>query len=486
MNAAAVWTMPLRSTSAGTRWTTVAMMVFMLALSVVLLRYQQSQEALWVPPFIAAYGELFAGAFLLAPGLLLAIDARQLRLPRAQHQIVFGMILHAAAWIAIPSLILITAGAEFARVIAMQAIGLVAGLTLGFLPQAFVIMAVIAPTFFSLMKLSLPYPKTVQAYGFWILIATLLFVCILCWRRQLRVDDPYRVSFGTPAVMRIRLISRGWGRWSAWYLPSENPEQIRSRPAWLQAIANLHGSGPQHPIRSLRIALGGWLMPKSWLSTLKQCALIVLPVPSFLAVLYVRFPGPIADIWRVLPFDAYAWFAGFASVLLSLMATMLVQQRWLRANEELSVLALLPGLGQGTSLIRSVLCASLLPTLCLQLAIAALLAFAAIVQPPSRLDLIMAMLAQLTALAFAPAFAVATISGRALPPWVAGLTVGVSFSLVGIGSGVSAAASNGAAHGLVTLRVLIAIWLILLAFLGWLGQRGWRSLWKRPHPFLAT
>lgn len=486
MNAATVWMLPWRSTSTGFRWMTVALMALVWVLALSVQHLQQTRGSFWVPAFVAAYGQLFAGAFLLAPGLLLAIDAKQLCLPRVQQQIVLGIVLHAAVWIAFPSLLLIMAGSSWAMTIGLQTAGMVAGLTLGLLPQALVVIAFIAPTFFSLMKLHVPYPTSVQTPAFWMIVAALLLVCVFCWRRYLRMADPYRAGVATPFAVRMCLISRyGWKNGNAWYLPSENTQHIRNRPKWLRAIPQLRKGGPRRPVRSLRIALGGWLMPQTWLSIIIQWSSIVLPIAALLAMFHMRSSLPISDIWRMLPFNVYAWLADFTTLMLGLLATMLVQQRWSKANGEVSVLALLPGLGKRTSLVKNVLCASLLPTLCLQLVIAALIMLAAFFQHASRLDLAMVVLTQLTALAFAPAFNAAAIGGRALPPWVAGLIVGVSFSLVGIGTGASEAASASVTHSSAIIQVVIAISLILLGFLGWLGARGWRGLQQRPHPFLA-
>lgn len=486
MNAATVWMMPLRSTSAGTRWVTVVLMALVWALALTLQHVQQTSGHVWIPSFISAYGELFVGAFLLAPGLLLAIDAKQLCLPQAQRQIVLGMILHAAMWITIPSVLLTMAGAPFALAAGLQVAGVVAGLALGLLPHALVVMAFVAPTFFSLMRLHVPYPTSVQTPAFWMVIAALLLVCIVCWQRHLRKADPYRTGFDTPFAVRISLMSRyGWKNGNTWYLPGENPQQMRWQPQWLRAVPQLRDGGPRFPVRSLRIALGGWLMPQTRLSVLKQWSLIALPIASLLAVFHMHSSHPISDVWRMLPFNVYAWLAGFTTIMLGLLTTMLVQQRWSKTNAEVSVLALLPGLGERTSLIRNVLRASLLPTLCLQLVIVGLVMLAATLKHPSPLDLAMVALTQLAALAFAPAFVAAAIGGRALPPWVAGLTVGVSFSLVGIGTGASEATSALVAHSSMMMPAVIAIWLIVLGFLSWLGVRGWHGLQQRPHPFLA-
>lgn len=486
MNAATVWMLPWRSTSAGTRWVTVALMVLVWVMALALQHLQQRPGNFWIPSFVAAYGELFVGAFLLAPGLLLAIDARQLCVPRVQQQIVLGIILHAAVWIAIPSLLLIMAGGSLAMAIGLQTAGLVAGLALGLLPQALVVIAFVAPTCLSLMKLHVPHPTSVQTPAFWMVVAALLLVCVFCWQRYLRMADPYRTGFGTPFAIRICLISRyGWKSGHAWFLPSENPQQIRSKPKWLRVIPQLRDAGPRYPIHSLRIALGGWLMPQTSLSLVIQWSFVVLPVAALLAVFHMYSSRPISDIWHLLPFNVYAWLAGFTTLMLGLLATMLVQQRWSKPNGEVSVLALLPGLGKRTSLVKNVLCASLLPTFYLQLVIAVLVMLAAALQHPSLLDMAMVALTQLAALAFAPAFTAAAIGGRALPPWVAGLTVGVSFSLVGIGTGASAATSAAVAHSSMMIPAVITIWLILLGFLGWLGTRGWHGLQQRPHPFLA-
>jgi len=487
MNAAAVLLTPLRSTDASTRWLTVASMGFMLALSLVLQLHQRPANAYWLPSIICACGEMFVGMSLLAPCLLLAIDGKQWCPPRVQRYIVLGMIFYALLWIAIPSLLLSVAGGDLPMVTAMQASGLVTGLALGLLPRVFVVVAWIAPTLFSVMNVSVHYSKKLLLPDIWMVTAVLIAISALCWRRQLRIADPYRVGFGTSAVIRTRLINRfGVNNGSARRSSRTSAQQVATPPSWWQGPADLRGTGPQHPSRSLRVALGGWLMPSTWRNMLWKGSVAVLLIPLFIALLYLRFPHHVMDLWRALAFYGWSWLAGFASMLLGMLTAAGIQQRWLRPNAELSILALLPGLGRGPAVTTHLLRASLLPTMCLQFAVAVLLSVAAVMQHANHLELAIAVLAQITAFALAPACVFAIVGGHPLPAWMPGAVAGVGFAMVGVGTGILAFlnADASAASGPAWVTCLLSGWLILLAFLCWLGQRGWRGLWNRPHPFL--
>ena len=153
MNAATLAMVPLRATVASTRWITVLVLCLILIVSVALQLTQHASKAALIAPVISAYGEFFVGMLFVAPFLLMAIDTRQLRIPRSQPTIVLGMLLYGALWIAVPSIALTLAGANFLIVLAIQTVGLLFGLTFGLLPRVFLIAAGLAPAFLGVMQL---------------------------------------------------------------------------------------------------------------------------------------------------------------------------------------------------------------------------------------------------------------------------------------------------------------------------------------------
>jgi hypothetical protein len=397
------------------------------------------------------------------------------------------MMLYSAAWIAVPSIVLTLSGAHFLMVLAIQTVGLFFGLTFGLLPRMFLILAGLAPSLLGLMHFQLHYPGKPAVLLLWLVAAALVFISALCWRRQVRLTNPYGEGFNKPLVLRTRAgCHTGFTNWSDWTARSAGSRQIRSRPQWMLAIADLRDTGPHNPVRSLRIGLGGWTLPKTWLSASRQWLLVLSPIILFAAILYLRFMRVVPGLFRTVAFSLNVWITGFGSVLVALMTVATLQQRWSRTNAELPLLALLPQLGDGEWVKKHLLRASLLPTFFWQAFFIALLLATSLVMQGSYLTLATAVLIQIVAIAFSPAFAFAILGGRPPAHWVAGLIACIGFTSVGCSTAVSNLLEISGTYGSTMAISIIAILLAALAFLVWLGVRGWRGLQERAHPFLAN
>jgi hypothetical protein len=487
MNAATLVMVPLRATVVSTRWITVLALSLMLVVCVALQWTQSLPKTALIAPVISGYGEFFVGLLFVAPFLLMAIDTRELRIPRSQSTIVLGMLLYSALWIAVPSIALALAGADFVTVLTIQTVGLLFGLTFGLLPRVFLIVAGFSPSFLGLVHIRLHYPGKPTVLLLWLAAVVLALVSALCWRRQVRSTDPYGEGFNKPLVLRSRSGNRtGFMNWNDWATMSGNSRQIRSQPQWMLAIANLRGTGPQNPVLSLRVGLGGWTLPKTWQSASRQWLLVLAPIMLTMGLVYLRSPELSPAFFHAIVFSAVVWVVGFGSMVLSLTTIVLLQQRWSRSNAELPVLALLPGLGDGGETKKYLLRASLLPTLLWQAVLVALLVATSFVKQASALEVAIAALAEIVAVAFTPAFAFAIFGGQPPAQWIAGLVAGVSFALIGCGTAASSILEISRTYGAIMVISIITIWLAILAFLIGLGVRGWRGLQARPHPFLAN
>ena len=487
MNAATLVMVPLRATLASTRWITFVVLSLMLLIPVALQITQSMPKTALLAPLISGYGEFFVGLLFVAPFLLMAIDTRQLRIPHSQSTIIFGMMLYSALWIALPSIALTLAGADFVTVLAIQTVGLLFGLTFGLLPRAFLIFAGLTPTLLRAMHMQAHHPGKPTVALMWLVALVLALIAAFCWRRQVRVVDPYGEGFNKPLVVRSRASYRhGSINWNDWAAASGSISQMRSLPRWMLAVANIRQSGPQNPVRSLRIGLGGWLLPKTWQSTLRQSALVLAPIVLVVALMYARIPVPALRLSRDFAFGVVVWITGFGSMFLGLTTVVMLQQRWSRTHAELALLALLPRLGNGERLKRYLLRASVLPTFFWQAALIALLLATAGVLRANGLNVMTALLIQLIAVAFTPAFAFAIFGGRPPVQWVAGLIAGVTFTLVGCGTAAASVFEISRTYGSIMAISSTAILFVILAFLVWLGVRGWRGLQERPHPFLAN
>jgi hypothetical protein len=487
MNAATLVMVPLRATVVSTRWITVLVLSLMLVVCVALQLTQSLSKTSLIASVISGYGEFFVGLLFVAPFLLMAIDTRELRIPRSQSTIILGMMLYSALWIAVPSIALALAGADFVTVLTIQTVGLLFGLTFGLLPRVFLIVAGFAPSFLGIVHIQLHYPGKPTILLLWFVAALLALISALCWRRQVRLINPYGDGFNKPLVLRSRSGNHsGLTNWNGWTTLSGSSRQIRSQPQWLLAVANLRGIGPQNPVRSLRVGLGGWTLPKTWQSASRQWMLVLSPIVVMMGLLYLRVPQLNPRLFHAIAFSVVMWITGFGSVVLGLTTIVMLQQRWSRPHAELSVLALLPKLGEGGVVKRYLLRASLLPTLFWQAVLIALLVAASFVKQASALNLAIAALTQIAAIAFTPAFAFAIFGGRPPAQWVVGLVAGISFALVGCSTAASSMLDISRTYDAIMAISIITIWLAILAFLVWLGIRGWRGLQARPHPFLAN
>jgi hypothetical protein len=490
MNAAPMLMMPLRTTQRGMRWLFMAIMGLLLLGGLAFEMFWHRPHASLVAAVMMGYGEFFVGMLLLAPFLLLSIDARQLRMPRIQRSIVSGLILYAALWVAVPSLILGVVGGNFAALVAIQALGLVIGLTFGLLPRYFMPTFALMPILFNLLKpqFMLPHPGESSFLELWAITALLGVICAWCWWRQMHVADPYRQGIGKPMVLQIRNANQiGWNDWNFWSSSFDSSRRIRSQPQWLQAVADLRDTGPTYPERSLRVALGGWLMPRTWPSVLQRWA-IALAIPAFFVILLAVTRGlpdvAIADMVRSLTFGVWMWCGEYGAIGLSLVVVLILQQRWRRSNAELPLLALLPGLGHGTALIKHLMSATLRRLFCFQFVVFVSLLVIGLVKHVDGLSLCILLLGQVAAATFALTFALANFGRRPLPMWSMTLIAGICFTLIGLDNVCLPFFGDSPVAGILPRMLLAAGWLVLLLVLGWLSHRGWRGLQRRPHPFL--
>jgi hypothetical protein len=482
MNVATALMTSYRARPASSRWAMMSGMGLIFILTAAMRWSEHMAAPTWLPWMLVSYVEFFTGAFVFGPSLLLSTDAKQLRLPGLQRHLVLGISLEALLWIAIPSLILSIYHGQLMRIMAVDMLSLIAGLAFALIPRAIAIAALLAPSALSLMHIGLRYPENMTLSECLGITAALIALCAICWIQQLRANNPDSANFTTPIAMHMRSIHRGgWNDWGDGSASIERLSRAHGRSQY--ATASVCGSGPGDPIRSLRVGLGGWLMPRNMARTLVRCSYIVLPIVVLILLLDLRFPNQLRDLGHASTFYGLAWLAGFGSAFTGLMTVSLVQQRWSGTSAELPLLALLPGLGQGPSLVKRLLRACLLPTLYTQCILTAALFCIAYVYHAGAADLAMALLAQIDGLLFAPAFVLAVIGGRPMPAWVVGLFAGSSFSMIGISTGIGAAAAANTVNWTMSASIFGG-WLILLAFLCWLGWRGWRGLARRPHPFL--
>lgn len=435
-------------------------------------------------------GLFFLWTFFLSTTLLLAIDTRQLRVPGIQRQIVRSLLLCGVLTIGLPAVLLGMLGEPVAPVVILLALASSLGLAFALMPRYLAALLGMTPSLVNALwyRFHLPGPDDPHftAAGA-VTVVALLLLTSWRWRQLVRAGANQPQGWSSPMVLQLR--NGSWGHWSG---IGEN-RQIRLRPAWLQAEANLAGVGPATPSKTLRIALGGWYLPQTLRSYARQLGvmlgLFVLPMLGFVVI--ARFGRHSAELSSTL-MGGLAGGLGMLSVMagpmIGIFSLTWLSRRWQRVNAELPLLALLPGLGDAARAKRELLRAGLGLPLLLQ-GLLALLVMAAMLYWHSHARLLsFLLLAQLITATVTSTALLNLFGGQALPLWITGLAFAAAFVLTVLSAMLPALAwgHHPVGWAAAMLPPLGLGWLLLAGVMVRLGRRGWRRLMLRPHPFLSN
>lgn len=230
---------------------------------------------------IMALAEALVWGFCLTNTVLLTIDAHQLRVPGITRRAVAGVALNGMLGWLLPAMVIGWFSGHAVVVAVLIALMSVCGFLYSLLPRL-AGLALYAGFLMTVLGHSLrqwPARPDFLALALPLLVLGLALIAI-CWRRLLGAPNPYQMSWSTPSTLRMgRMMSAAVsGRGTI--------SRVRSRPQWLQARPDLRRCGPGHPVRSLRLALGGAGMPQTFMGWLRQSAGIV-PSIMVLVVLLV-------------------------------------------------------------------------------------------------------------------------------------------------------------------------------------------------------
>ncbi|OOG48733.1 hypothetical protein [Rhodanobacter sp. C01] len=489
MNPLQLLRIPWFSTHRSMRW----MMVFVLAcccMGAIAIGIFAPGPAQWKGiAGLIGLGLFFLWAFFLSTTLLLAIDTRQLRVPGIQQQIIRSLLLCSVLSIGVPAALLGLLGEPVVPVVILLSLASILGIAFALMPRYLAALLGIAPSLINALwyRFHLPGPDDPRFTTAGSL-AVVVLVLLISWRWQQLVRAGTNQPQGWSSPMVLQLRNGSWGHWSG---IGEN-RQIRLRPVWLQADASLAGIGPATPCKTLRVALGGWYMPQTLRSYARQLGMMLglfaLPILGFVAI--ARFGRHSQEISSTLTgalVGGLGTLAVMAGPMIGIFSLAWLSKRWQRANAELPLLALMPGLGDSARTKRELLRAGLgLPLLMhgllALLVVMAMLYWRQYAQPLSFLLLAQLVTATVTATTLLNLF-----GGLALPLWATGLTLAAAFVLTVLSAMLPAMAWGHHPVGWAgaMLPPLVLGWLLLAGAMGWLGRRGWRGLMLRPHPFLS-
>ncbi len=431
-----------------------------------------------------------AWAGLLSQALLLARDARRLRFPTLEREVVISLGLYALLTMVLPALLVGLLDGHVLMSVISVALGAGVGMAYAILPGYLSILI----TFTVLLWPGLGLPGPTQP-GFTMLAgacAVLLWL-LITWRWHVVVRNEQAMQGSrAPTILKLRsnllYDSMGFGG------VGNEARLIRQRPNWLQPGVDLRGSGPGNPQRSLRVALGGWAMPQTPVSRLRQGAFVLLGIGLVALLLTLQMKADDGhEAWQALlsseGINALTWYGALSGVLMAIIGASQLRHRWGKSNTELPLLALLPGLGDSAQVKRAVLRASLLPCLAMQsLLLLASLSLAGWSRLGVQGDLLL-LLSQVGGMGLTAALALEVLGGVRLQiGWRVALVVS---SYVWILINITIAVplfhdGDPIVLGNVGAGWLAAGWAAFTVALFWLGRRGWRGLQQRPHPFLPN
>ena len=425
---------------------------------------------------------------LLPNGLLLAMAARHLRLPGIRRDVVWSLLLYAALGIGVPMLCQFPHGhmLGFAIVQVLVVVGTMLYLVL----PAYVGLALcLLPVLFNSARHAFSLPGlTDPRFLSWGGTTAVLLVLLLAWRwRHLLRGDYAEWGMRAPNLINLRRNMGGAQR-----DPLTDAGLLRARPNWMLAHPDLRRVGPQAPVRSLRVALGGASLPQTIIGCLYQWVSVMLMVVLAGLVLLVttlddhRLSHVLYYVFSREGFVAASWVFAVCGLALVMTPVELLTLRWGRRNAELPLLALLPGLGQaGRS--TCVLLRTVIERPAVRLGLLLLVGWLGTASLDVGWTVALAMLVvTLGCLGYVYAMALSLFGGCPLPNFGKSLLMIGMFVLVSVTVLLPQLWHDWDMLYAARARdALVAAWLALALFLSWLGVHGWRELRQRPHPFLT-
>jgi len=491
MNAQAMLLAPWRATHVQLRWLSLAVLTLCALGAIALLLFAKRGEPAWM--MVGAYdvGLIYLWAFFLSGMSLLAIEARWLCLPGMYRTAVLATVFYAVLSLLPTAIIAVVHGTDQMSMLLGSLLCVLGGLCFALLPRYIAVFLGIFPALVNTMSRLYNFPHIGDtrfvAWGSTLAMA-LLVVCVLRWRAVTAKPAQGQMGFSGPMVLQYR---RGhWAGGSA-INGLDATTQVRQRPDWMQPQPDLRHVGPNQPDNTLRVALGGWYLPRTLRGHLQGLApgLLAMLVPG--SILFLTFLGNHAisfHAWWPLATLLIGWITMFGSMGLMFTTLTLIQQRWKKNNAELPLLALLPGLGNAHTVKQRTLMVALRRPLVLQMG--ALIALIALILPshPSAISMLLLVVGQFGCAAALIACVIAAIGGRPLAP--SGMfSLMISISLL-IGSNSFLTSSQPGSRlwtpPLAYSLVLLAGWIIVSMVIAWMGRRGWMAWKSRPHTFMPN
>lgn len=483
---------PWRAALPSLRWLALGVFGSCLAVALAITFVWESPNADKLSLMLYGGGSVYLWAFFMPASFLLAYDARQLRMPRLERTAIASVCLYALATIAM-GVALLGHAMGWATTAAVLSLAVAGGFAFSLLPRYLSTFMGLLPALIQALRRIIPLPgladpRAALWYGTLALVFAL--ACVVRWRR-LMTQGASETGLSGAMVMQLR---RSGG--VSWASQQANADQlIRQRTAWLQPEADLRHTGPSSPGTSLRVALGGWFVPQTWRGLLRQALAVAWPIGMFaLVMLVVRAGDGQAGHWT----DFLEGFAkGGTSVLCvtaalgaPLISALMLRQRWSTPQRELSLLAVLPGLGTPEQARSALLRAALARPIAINLILAVGASGVAVSLHLSALAALAVVAGPLLCAVAGVALSLDALGDHPLPGWALGLTC-FFMTVVVFTTGFTALIASQLRQGgeWATSPLLwgafIGMVLLVAGMLLWIGRRAARTFFAQPHPFLA-
>ena len=490
MNLSRTLLMPWMAVPRSTRWITAVVVALSFTGYCLLLGFSHAPHVWPAAGMTLGVATVFCWSFFLPNTLLLALDARHLRMPAVRAEVVRSLLLYALLTIGGPMLLL-WPGGHLLTVGALLVIAAGIGTLYALMPAYLGMILLMLPALHNATRQWLPMPALPKpgspgfTYGALSGAALVLLLVVLRWWQLLRAGQVSTRGFAAPSVFNFR---RKVGL--AQSDPLTNIDALRARRTWLTVSPDLRRAGPQAPVLSLRVVFGGTYLPETWRSHLRRFVpalfFIALPVLYFWAI--AAHAGAterhaLGSLFGDGGFAPMLWVFAMVSLFIAEMASNVLDLRWRGVHAELPLLALMPGLGHGRVVQRALLRAAMLtPAFAQLLWLAVCVMVAALLRRGWQVDVVM-LGVMLVSLGVLTASVLGILGGSPLCGWPRG---GLLLWVLALITFTVLSLTPGPQWHLLRPDYLAIGWLALVLWLPWRGYRGWRGLQQRPHPFLPN
>ncbi len=491
MNARALLITPWRCGQPSLRWVSTAMLGLCAAGAIAYGWFSSQTDWAVTSALILCIGLIYLWIFQFPNAFLLAMDARNLRVPGVGATVVASLALYAVLSVLPATLLLALFGANALNTATILLLCVLIGLAFALLPRYLAVWIGFMPAVSTGLHryITIPGPGS-AAFPHWALPLCLVLLVIVAmrWRGLLRAENPRLRGLSSAVVMRFRQQQGGFS--NLWGDSCSSQDSVRNRPDWMQSGVDLRRVDPAHTVRALRVAIGNLYVPRTLVGHLRNHGLKVLGFlllfPLMLLILNGGGDSNASTALKGFCIGVIGALGVFGPLMLINMGSYQLRSHWSRPNTELPLLALLPGLGARDAVKRDLLRATLGLPMAMLAVLLALVLGAAWSLGLHGLDLVAIGMSQAGSAVVLLALVLDVMSGHPLRVWVLRLLFFIQVLLVTASLFVplTQLGEPAISRAPILVPLTLAAWAVFLPVMALLGWRGWQRCRRRVHAFL--